>query len=312
MDEPFAALDAQTREPLQDELLRIWRAHRQDDRVHHPRHRRGRLPGPAGGGAELPARADQAVIDIDLGDRRTPADATCARPARSATTATRSGRCCTTRCDAPRTPDTARSSPTAPRGQPDDHAPSTAPTPSALGTRPTPASPPRGRPRRHPPPANAAAGSALGVGQLVRRSAAVVLFLLLWEFGPQYLLDPARQGLPAAAVRGAAGLVGAARRAGSSQSTSRASLTRSVTGFGLAVLAGIPLGLLIGLVPAGCRAAQPAARAVPQHRRAGAAAGVHADPRHRRDLEDRDRRLRRASGRSCSTRSPGCATSTRC
>ena len=36
-------------------------------------------------------------------------------------------------------------------------------------------------------------GLARGVGRLVRRSAAVVLFLLLWEYGTQYLLDPARK-----------------------------------------------------------------------------------------------------------------------
>ena len=49
MDEPLAALDAQTRIILQDELLRIWGQDRPaaaatDRRLHHPRDRRGGLP----------------------------------------------------------------------------------------------------------------------------------------------------------------------------------------------------------------------------------------------------------------------------
>lgn len=84
--------------------------------------------------------------------------------------------------------------------------------------------------------------SALRAG--VRRSAAVVLFLLLWEFGTQYLLEPTRKVFlpPLHVVLGA---LWDLARTGQLQEHLQASLTRSVVGFGLAVVAGVVLGIAI-------------------------------------------------------------------
>ena len=43
MDEPFASLDAQTREVMQEELLRIWVQGQEDRAVRHPSDRRSDL-----------------------------------------------------------------------------------------------------------------------------------------------------------------------------------------------------------------------------------------------------------------------------
>ena len=45
MDEPFGAIDAQTRATLQDELCAIWQQTQPDGVLHHPRHCRGGVAG---------------------------------------------------------------------------------------------------------------------------------------------------------------------------------------------------------------------------------------------------------------------------
>jgi NitT/TauT family transport system ATP-binding protein len=74
MDEPFAALDAQTRDQLQDELLRIWRAtgttvvfitHGIEEAVY--------LGQRVAVHSSRPGRL-KALVDIDLGDRRSTTD----------------------------------------------------------------------------------------------------------------------------------------------------------------------------------------------------------------------------------------------
>lgn len=79
---------------------------------------------------------------------------------------------------------------------------------------------------------------------VVRRSAAVVLFLLLWEFGTQYLLQPdLKVFLPPLHIVLQA--LWDLTTSGELQRHLVASLTRSVLGFGVAVAAGIVLGVAI-------------------------------------------------------------------
>lgn len=76
------------------------------------------------------------------------------------------------------------------------------------------------------------------------KSLAVLLFLALWEFGPQYLAGPAtRVFLPPLHEVLAAGAK--LLESGQLQSHLQASLTRSVSGFGIAVVSAVVLGLLI-------------------------------------------------------------------
>lgn len=114
----------------------------------------------------------------------------------------------------------------------------TADTPA--GRRPAPAAPGSAAATAVPGPHRV----LLALGRGLRRSVAVALFLLLWELGPQYLLDPARKVfLPPLHVVLQAwwGLV----EDGQLQQHLTASLARSVTGFGVAVVAGVALGLVV-------------------------------------------------------------------
>ena len=59
LDEPFGALDNQTRVLMQELLLAIWESRAEDRAVRHARHRRGDLHGQPRGRDERPARPHQ-------------------------------------------------------------------------------------------------------------------------------------------------------------------------------------------------------------------------------------------------------------
>ena len=94
MDEPFGALDAQTRSLMQAELLQHLAAHAEDRDLRHPRR--------AGGGlSRRPRRGDVGAARAASRRSSTPGSTrtipTSSRPRRSSTRSTRSGTWCATR-----------------------------------------------------------------------------------------------------------------------------------------------------------------------------------------------------------------------
>ena len=117
---------------------------------------------------------------------------------------------------------------------------------AAVERSPEPARPGPSR-KDHGERTTAAAGLRVFAGAAGRagwKSLAVLLFLALWEFGPTYLASPAtRVFLPPLHEVIAAGVKLVEN--GQLQSHLQASLTRSVSGFGIAVVSAVVLGLLI-------------------------------------------------------------------
>ena len=98
MDEPFSALDIQTRQLMENEVLALWAAKTKGGAVHHARPRRGdRDERPRGGAV---GRAGVHPIGEFAIDLRAPARrGRGARPRRASSSCTRpSGPCCATRC----------------------------------------------------------------------------------------------------------------------------------------------------------------------------------------------------------------------
>ncbi|PRB45165.1 ABC transporter permease [Arthrobacter sp. MYb23] len=85
---------------------------------------------------------------------------------------------------------------------------------------------------------------ASAAGSVLWKSAAILAFLALWELGPTYLASPStRVFLPP--LHEVLLAWGKLFEAGTIQGHIAASLTRSVSGFGAALVAGVSLGLLI-------------------------------------------------------------------
>ena len=85
---------------------------------------------------------------------------------------------------------------------------------------------------------------ALNGGRALWRAGAVLLFLLLWELGPLYLA-PASTRVFLPPLHEVLAALGALIAKGQLQNHLGASLTRSASGFGIAVVSAVVLGLLV-------------------------------------------------------------------
>ncbi len=86
--------------------------------------------------------------------------------------------------------------------------------------------------------------AAARAGSALWKSAGIIAFLALWELGPSYLASPStRVFLPP--LHEVLAAWGKLFESGTIQGHLAASLTRSVSGFGAALVAGVSLGLLI-------------------------------------------------------------------
>ena len=209
MDEPFGALDAQTRETLQGELLRNPRAHQKDDPVRHPRSRRG-------GAARRPRRGDAARPAA--GDRRR-----CRCRARAAISAKVRG-----------------SEAFAQTRYHIWQALHAGARDGALRQTPWPISPiAQLREQRSRATPRAAQARACRAGRSPSRRSCV--FLVFWEIFGRHI-NPIFGSYPSAIFAAFLELVRNGKLAGALVQ----SLQPFVVGYGLAIVVGVPLGLVIG------------------------------------------------------------------
>ncbi|GAA4998602.1 ABC transporter permease [Kitasatospora paranensis] len=113
-------------------------------------------------------------------------------------------------------------------------------TDATATTVPAPAARPERRPSARKRPRSRVPGLLLGA---LTKSAAIAVLLGVWEAAPRLnLVDPTFLPPFSQVVDAWFGLLDSGQLAANTQ----ASLTRSLSGFGLSVLIGVPLGLLIG------------------------------------------------------------------
>ena len=222
MDEPFAALDAITRDLLHEELERVWRATRTNDRVRHPQRPRGGPPRRARGPALEPRPAGWPESGASP---RPPAGAS-SRP-RSPRSRSRSPISC------------GRRSAEMP------HGPATSTVRSCRAGRPAEMRPSQPRRRARPPADRSDQHSRSAAGGSSRRSVLppvlfVALLIVVWQLYVVIAHASARHR--ARAPRRRSRRWATAWESGRLQAAVVTSLERGIIGFLIAIVVGTPLG----------------------------------------------------------------------